>query len=51
MTAFAPEGKGTRQMLEALGIDASAQPIARARVRPQQEWPDLPNVPVQDHAA
>ena len=51
MTAFLPEGKKARQVLEELGIDATAPPIAPARARPEQEWLDLPDEPMHDHAA
>ena len=50
VTAFLPEGKKARQVLEELGIDATARPIAPPRARPEQEWLDLPDASPHDHA-
>jgi hypothetical protein len=41
VTAFIPGGKLARQILEKLGVEASAPPIAKAHARPHQQHFDL----------
>jgi len=50
VTAFVPEGRRAREVLEALGIEATAPPIAPARRRAEQQWLDLPDA-IPDYAA
>ena len=46
VVAFIPEGTQAQELLERLGIDSTAPPLAKARSRPQQlGWDEA------DHAA